>query len=180
MKVSPTEAAELAGVSRTTLYRDMKSGKVSADKSENRKSKIDVSELERVYGTLNIEATDESLASVNQVTDETELGRQPVTDELDHLRQQLQTINLEREREREQLLEQISHLKELVDKAGAERSKLTAVITDQRSLHDKQSKKQSEQSAEVDVLKKQMARLVRHNRRIEQELSKSWFQKLFG
>lgn len=52
--VSPTKAAELANVSRQTIYNDMESGELSFKKQGKRKRTIDVSELERRYGKLNI------------------------------------------------------------------------------------------------------------------------------
>lgn len=48
--------------------------------------------------------------------------------ELDALRKQLETVNLERERERDQLSDQIEHLRGALDKA----QETTALLTDQR------------------------------------------------
>lgn len=47
MRVTKTEAARLAGVSRATLYAHIKAGKISLTDG-----KIDTSELLRVYGQL--------------------------------------------------------------------------------------------------------------------------------
>ena len=52
--VSPTKAAELADVSRQTIYNDMDSGDLSFNRQGKRKRTIDVAELERRYGQLNI------------------------------------------------------------------------------------------------------------------------------
>lgn len=52
--VSPTKAAELADVSRQTIYNDMESGDLSFNRQGKRKRTIDVAELERRYGQLNI------------------------------------------------------------------------------------------------------------------------------
>ncbi len=178
MKVTPTEAAALAGISRTTLYRDMNSGKVSFDRTQHRKSKIDISELERVYGTLkNVQDSNDTQTPVNMFADDTELGRLEVSATIGHLTEKLQTLNLERQREREQLLAQIDHLRGQLDKVGEERRKLTALITDQRSV---QTQEFSTHKSEVAALKKQLARLRHDNQYIQDELNKSWFARLLG
>ena len=51
--VGISEALKFVEVSKSTLYRDMKTGKVSATKDESGKRVIDTSELMRVYGKLN-------------------------------------------------------------------------------------------------------------------------------
>lgn len=51
--VNIKQAAELAGLSRQQLYREyLDTGKVSVDRSEPKKPKIDTSELLRVFGEL--------------------------------------------------------------------------------------------------------------------------------
>lgn len=56
-KLSITEAAKLANKDRRTIQRAIKSGKLSATKSATGMPEIDTSELDRVYGPLNIIAT---------------------------------------------------------------------------------------------------------------------------
>jgi len=50
MRYSVRQAAELAGISRKTLYAHIKQGKVSAHKDDQGDKVIDHSELLRVYG----------------------------------------------------------------------------------------------------------------------------------
>ena len=50
--ISVSEAARLCGKDRKTLYRQIKEGKLSATKDEAGATKVDVSELTRVYGAL--------------------------------------------------------------------------------------------------------------------------------
>lgn len=53
--VSITEAAKLAGISRTHFYRSyIKTGKISISKNEKDKPVIDTSELLRVFNTLQV------------------------------------------------------------------------------------------------------------------------------
>lgn len=49
---SVTEAAKLAGVTRRTIYRHIKAGKLSASVTGGENTVIETSELLRVYGAL--------------------------------------------------------------------------------------------------------------------------------
>ena len=49
---SVTEAAKLAGVTRRTIYRHIKAGKLSASVTDGDNTVIETSELLRVYGVL--------------------------------------------------------------------------------------------------------------------------------
>lgn len=49
-KVGAQRAAELTGVSKSTIQRAMKAGKLSFEMDKNQRRLIDVSELERVFG----------------------------------------------------------------------------------------------------------------------------------
>ena len=49
---SVTEAAKLAGVTRRTIYRHIKAGKLSASVTSSDNTVIETSELLRVYGVL--------------------------------------------------------------------------------------------------------------------------------
>lgn len=54
--VGISEAARLAGVSRSTIHRSIKSGRLSATSKRGGGKSIDTSELERVFGALHIDA----------------------------------------------------------------------------------------------------------------------------
>ena len=49
-----SEAADVTGKSRTTLWRAVKSGKISGQKGENDQWVVHLSELERVYSRMNV------------------------------------------------------------------------------------------------------------------------------
>ena len=51
-KVSLQQAVKMTGKSESTLRRDVKKGKVSAERDERRHLKFDISELQRAYGEL--------------------------------------------------------------------------------------------------------------------------------
>src|SRR5512143_969717 len=53
MKLTPQQAAQATGKSRSTIWRAAKSGKVSAERTATGDFVIDVAELERVFGPLN-------------------------------------------------------------------------------------------------------------------------------
>lgn len=53
-KVSVAEAAKLTGKSIKTIYRHIDTGKLSSSQDDNGYKSIDISELQRVYGNLNL------------------------------------------------------------------------------------------------------------------------------
>ncbi len=93
------EAASLAGVSRRTIDRDIKGGKISGTqvKTEQGRKKIAVAELERVYGQLNsTEKRTETESDKSPSLSQSELDLvQHYKDELDR-----KIKELERERQR--------------------------------------------------------------------------------
>ena len=54
--VSVSEAAKLTGKSVKTIYRHIDIGKLSSSQSNNGSKSIDISELQRVYGSLKIKS----------------------------------------------------------------------------------------------------------------------------
>ena len=65
-KVSLQTAVKMTGKSESTLRRDIKKGKVSAERDDRGHLKFDVSELRRVYGELKTTGNDaESTAQAN-------------------------------------------------------------------------------------------------------------------
>jgi len=53
-RLNLTQAAKAAGVTRRTLYNHINQGKVTASRDEKNNPVIDVSELIRVYGNVNL------------------------------------------------------------------------------------------------------------------------------
>ena len=65
-KVSISEAARMAGIARSTLYRVyIQTGKISVDKDSNERPVIDVSELVRVFPDL--EPVSESVSEEDKI-----------------------------------------------------------------------------------------------------------------
>lgn len=129
------EAAKHTGLSKPTLQRAIKSGKLSASRNEDGSYSIDPAELERAYPI----AERSSNATGNMKRSETPIESGALQVEVALLREKLTSASIEREREREQLNRQIEDLQRRLDAEaearrveGEERRKLTAILTDQR------------------------------------------------
>jgi excisionase family DNA binding protein len=120
MSYTLNEAAKATGKSKTTIHRALKSGKISAVKLDNGAYAIEPAELHRVFPTVPTERPEERSGR-----NETEHP----TENLATLHIQLETIEKERERERQQLQETIADLRQDRDKW---RQQATALLEDKR------------------------------------------------
>lgn len=188
MKVNPTDASQIAGVTRKTLYADMQKGTLSYQVTDKKKRLIDVAELERVYGTLAKDVSEtkqdtlfeaQSYIKANDVT-----SQQDISIEAELVKARLALIETERSREREQFNEQIEHLRSMLGSEQEERRKITALLTNQTSAHEKQDQKQVATEGELDGVKATVLELRKQNRSIlralKEEKNKGFWQKLFG
>ena len=129
------EAAKQAGVSKPTLSKAIKTGRLSAERQPDGSYRIQPAELFRVYPP---ETHGNGLARSEFDERETGNDNRLVGDEVAGLRERLALLTVEREREREQLTDQIEDLRRRLDAEaearrteGEERRKLTALLTDQ-------------------------------------------------
>lgn len=128
------EAADQVGKDKMTISRAISKGKLSATKEDNQ-WKIEPSELFRVFepakpGEEGAETGDNPTPRRNATSQngaETDLLRL----KLDMKDKEIQRLESERERERSQLHERIDDLARRLDKADQDRTRLTAVLTDQ-------------------------------------------------
>ncbi|MEZ9594466.1 hypothetical protein AB4298_07470 [Shewanella sp. 10N.261.52.F9] len=67
-KLNLSQAARITGKNRTTIWRHIKSGKLSCQKDRDGMPTVDTSELIRVYGTLRLEATPNEDKKQHQAT----------------------------------------------------------------------------------------------------------------
>ena len=118
-KLSITEAVKIIPVSESTLRRDLKSGKVSFETDQKGRRQIDVSELERVYKQLK---TDNGTQPPTEKSDE---PSEPVNDS--HLKPSVNGNN--NQKVIELLEEQVQDLKERLEKADGEKSRLLELAT---------------------------------------------------
>lgn len=116
MNYTLNEAAKAVGKSKTTIHRAIKSGKISASKLESGAYAIDPSELHRVFQVGPVERTIRNDTGHPETTSET-------------LRIQLETLEKERERERQQLEDTIADLREDRDRW---RQQASALLEDKR------------------------------------------------
>lgn len=128
MRMNINQAAKAVGVARSTLYRDIREGKVSVKKDGRGKPYLDVSELERAYGNVTISDTLGMSESVPERQDETpqkDKRDSTLQRECDLLREQIALLKEER-----------NDLRQRLDQEAEERrmtqAKLTALLTDQR------------------------------------------------
>lgn len=108
-----SQAAQLAGRSKSTLSRAVAKGKLSVARRDGNQILIDVSELERVYGPLERGNVAQNVAMEQQATpsEATELAL---------LRTRIQELEQDR-----------SDLREQLEQERAERARLVNVIEDQ-------------------------------------------------
>lgn len=130
------EAAKRAGVERTTLYRKLKKGEISAHSDPSGNKLVEASELLRLYPDADLS---EDFATENQQLRESGI-QQLATDNENRLLQReievrdekISALEQERERERRDAQATIDDLRRRLDQEAAERRRLTLMLTDQR------------------------------------------------
>ena len=112
----------MAGKSRVTIHRHIEKGLLTKEIDQTGNPVIDLSELERVYGSLRSDTAATELA----VTDETVNDRSMIQMENENLHERLALVGEERERERQTLREMINDLR-------TERDRLLKLLEEQTS-----------------------------------------------
>jgi hypothetical protein len=141
MKVGPSKAAQLARVARSTIYKDIEEGKLSAEQDGKGHRVIDVSELERVYGELSAPDNGETSDNVRagQIrTDEKDKSDSPLQREVDFLRERLAEKD-ERLDEKDTTIEDLRGERDQLLKIVEEHAGTVRLLTDQRA--EKQERK---------------------------------------
>ncbi|MBG2068011.1 helix-turn-helix domain-containing protein [Klebsiella pneumoniae] len=126
-----TEAAKLAGVTRRTIYRYIKQGKLSTVVTGSDATQIETSELLRVFGSLS--QPEESKVSTGSQVEEPEYVTRLMA-EMSQLRDlvQRQQLLLEDKLETDRLREQMTGLQNERDEATQELEKLRAELEAER------------------------------------------------
>ncbi len=155
MKLNKSRAAKAVGISRTTLNKDIDLGKVSSEKDKRNRVVIDVSELQRAYGEVDISGVSNTVHTGQDNAKKT-MSYDAVVQVKDELIEHLKT-ELEQERCRTE------DIKNRLDESERERRDkdrtLTALLTDQR-----------DRSGEVEKLKAEL----------EAERGRGWWSRLLG
>ena len=121
MKFTLGQAAKEASVSKPTISRALKNGDMSGKKRKDGSYEIEASELHRWKDDYRSRKHQVS----HIVTPENDSSNNALKAEVEKLREQLETVGIERERERQQLTDQISDLRDRLDKEAEERRGLS-------------------------------------------------------
>ena len=128
MKLTLGQAAKTAKRSKGTLSKALNSGGISAEKDDKGRWQIDPSELSRWMSANPFPNGRENRSETPEET----RGNSALGVEAKMLRERIDTMTAERDRERGQLVDQIEDLRARLDGAEAERVRLNALLTDQR------------------------------------------------
>jgi len=131
MRMNIHQAAKAVGVARSTLYRDIQDGKVSVGKDGRGKPYVDVSELERAYGSVTLLDTSETVPNGQSETPQKDRKDSGLQREFDLLREQIALLKDERDDLRRRLDEE-------TEERRMTQAKLTGLLTDQ---HEKAPEK---------------------------------------
>ncbi len=194
MNVSITKAAQLSGVSRTTLYTDMNSGKLTFQIKGKNKKTIDVSELERVYGSLSIVDTPKVPNGVKTEQSNFTNKEQPLT-ELVVLRERISLFEKHSQQMTEQYESRIENLEGSLSKAQDGYNNVTKLLEDknqekgsgagewEKSLKALENRLANQEKVSKETAEKEQ-KIIRQNRALkkalDEERNKSFFKKLFG
>ena len=127
------QAAERVGISRQTMFRYIKEGRVSATLSHSGEKQIEISELLRAFGTLQPETVTQTTTRDNQrlsQSDSTTPASFTYQIELERLKAQLEVKSAELELAKERIAE----LKSREHAAGDEKNRLLTLIEQQTRL----------------------------------------------
>lgn len=172
-KVNISTAAKMVGVDRSTFYRHVAEKGITLEEKNTKRPKVDVSELIRVYGDK-VKTPDQiqQQKKNNEVSPTTTHNTSTEEQiELHTLREKVKYLESLRESEKRGLEDQIELLKNLLETERAEKSKATALLTDQRSEADK-----------LAAFEKTLKELSETQTKMMEDLSnkKGFFAKLFG
>lgn len=135
-KLSLNKAAKEASVAKSTLLEALKSGRMSAEKNENGHWQIDTAELFRAFPKTSSSEQDEPTPTPYENQQRTS-GNSALAIEVKMLREQIERMDSEREREHSQLIDQIEALKEHAERQSADHRQALAALTDQREKAQK-------------------------------------------
>ena len=169
-KLNITEAAKAAGISRPTFYRHIKDGKVSVEKGSDGETRIDLSEILRVYGEAQ---------PIDPPRDTTEPDKE---------------VQPEKDSTHPAVEKYITHLEAEVHALRDEHARLVGVIEHQTRLLTYQppevpvaaSKETTEDPPphpDIEDLKEQVARIAKQNKYLNYKLhmeQRSFWEKLIG
>lgn len=199
MLVTKTKAAALAGVSRRTFYNHIPLRRISVVRDTDGADKVELSELERVYGKETIarnlkrmEDEDQSGGGEEGGVQERDSARSTpqsgslsemllLKERIRNLEEQKSQLETHQRRERDQYQEELTSLRENLRRAQDHHAQLSVLLSDQSA--DKPDRG-AEHERKLRELEQTVQALKRMNLKVLQELrterSKSIWQRLFG
>jgi hypothetical protein len=175
MGVNITKAHELTGASRTTIYKHIRNGRLSALGNKKDGFEIEVAELNRVYGlkkqeeegaSSNVQSVQGSASSLEG--DRESEGQTTVVQNA-VLRKELEETKDKLARERvlyeariERSDDEIENLRHTLKSSQDQQMRLTAVLTDQRQDKDRNEKNKMARQVEF---------LIKKHKELESELA---------
>ncbi len=126
MRYTAGQAAKATGKSIPTITRAIAKGKLSAERTGTGGYLIDASELHRVFPAVPDALTREGVTNPHKLGHETPKPDEVLQPDTVVLTERLRILEVERERERSQLLSQVADLQARLDREGEERRALAA------------------------------------------------------
>jgi hypothetical protein len=174
-----TAAHRITGKSRTTLQRHIKQGKLSTTHDDDGNKLIDASELIRVYGDdCDFSREEGGTGSADHAAPQSEPA---VLHRLASVQQQLDLVQEERRREREQLQSQITQLQETLRLAQEGHNKAMLLLQDRSGGGDWQRLQTELEERLADKLTAQLGQLrdQAEQEAIEQIKDLPWWRVVF-
>ena len=120
-RLNVSQAAKAVRKARSTLNRDIANGKVSVSRNGTGQPYIEIAELERVYGSVDIGTLAEPVQIGHHGTPKSDNSDSALVKEIELLRERLA--------DKDSVIDDLRHR---LDAEAEERRKLTALLTDQR------------------------------------------------
>lgn len=139
-KLSLNKAAKRAGVAKSTLLEALNTNDINKRLSANKNARghweIEESELDRVFSKTRLTKLQEPIKN-HLENRETHSENSVLQVEVKMLREQIERIDNASTRERDQMTDQISNLRDQIERQSADHRQALAVITDQRATTPK-------------------------------------------
>jgi hypothetical protein len=134
-RLNVSQAAKAVRKARSTINRDIDHGKVSVTRNGKGQPFIEVAELERVYGAVNVDTVTESVPIGQYGTPKNDNSDSALIKEIELLRERL----ADKDSVIDDLRGRLDAEAEARRIEGEERRKLTALLTDQRQPQQPES-----------------------------------------
>lgn len=179
MFFSPTQATKHYEVSKPTLYKDIKEGKVSVTLDAKKRKRINVAELDRVYKKR--ENTETRNSEVEEVKKRKAFssadGNSDLITELAVLKERISHVEKDRD-----------YFKEQYEKEKEKLHHNVLLLSDQREKQDKWEhvfeelvRKEQGTAKEIEVLKRAMKKqLIRYRKALQAEREKTFLERVFN